>query len=130
MSAHHNHKNLSADEYLEWLNVFLSILNDFTICAEKYSDATMISFLRVAEHVFNHFINHRATYIRVSSEKIEKPSLAANNPHQLTYDDLKMGRDEIADKIAGIIESDPRIRKRFKEFCDNLKEPRMLGCCL
>jgi len=130
MSAHYNHKNLSADEYLEWLNVFLSILNDFTTCTEKYSNATMISFLRAAEHVFNHFINHRATYIGISSEKIEKPSLVANNPRQLTYDDLKMGRDEIADKIAGIIESNPQIHKRFKEFCDNLKEPRMLGCCL
>jgi len=132
----YDHKKLSADEYLEWLNTFLSILNDFTDLAEDQNTspgtkATMISFLRVAEHVFNHFINHRSTYEYMIGSKTAGKSISAGKGlSRITSNDLKIERDKVADKIAGIIESDPKIRKRFKKFCDNLKEPRALGCCL
>lgn len=126
MDVQCSRKKLSEDEYFKWLNTFLTILNDFTDMAERQhyspsSKATMVSFLRVAEHVVNHFINHRVSY-EFSSE--------AKNIHKITYGDLKIERDKIADRISEIIENDPKIYKRFKEFCDNLKEPRTLGCSL
>lgn len=115
-------KKLTADEYLEWLNTFLIALNDFTALAEDKNTsadykATMVSFLRVAEHVFNYFITQRISY-------------GHPNSSQLTYDEIKRGRNKVADRIINIIESDPEISKRFKKFCDNLKEPRMYGFSL
>lgn len=125
-------KKLTADAYEEWLNTFCSILNDFVAHIEDYNyspdnKATMVCFLRVAEHVFNHFISHSSMY---RSETMKKSIFAAKGSPKFRYDDLKIERNRIADKIASIIEGDPKIHKRFKEFCDNLKEPRMLGCGL
>jgi len=138
MDVQYDRKKLSEDEYLEWLNTYLSLLKDFTMLLETsstpspYSDAaTMASFLRAAEHTFNYFINHRLTYkMNIYSEEMERLIPAVEDSHQITYDGLKIERDKVANRIAGIIESDPKTRKRFEEFCDNLKEPRALGCCL
>lgn len=138
MNEQYDHKKLSEDEYLKWLDTYLSLLKDFTMLLETssapspYSDAaTMISFLRAAEHVFNYFINHRLTYkMNVYSEEMEKLIPAVEDAPQMTYDNLKIERDKVADRIARIIESDPKTRKRFEEFCDNLKEPRAFGFCL
>ena len=138
MNTQYDHKKLSEDEYLEWLNTYLSLLKDFTMLLETsstpspYSDsATMASFLRAAEHTFNYFINHRLTYrMNIYSEEMEKLVPAVENTPHITYDTLKIERDKVADRIAGIIESDPKTRKRFEEFCENLKEPRSFGFTL
>lgn len=132
MKAHYNHKRLNADEYLEWLNTYLSLLNDFTSLVEKDScpetHATMISFLRVGEHVFSFFINHRVSVDMGEFDEI--PVEANKDLAKPTYADLKIERDRLAKRIAGIIKSDPKTLKRFEGFCDNLKEPVTLGCIL
>ncbi len=138
MNERYDHKKLNEGEYLKWLDTYLSLLKDFTMLLETsstpspYSDmATIASFLRTAEHTFNFFINHRLTYkMNIYSGQMEKLIPAAEDIPQMTYDKLKIERDKVADRIARIIESDPKTRKRFEEFCDNLKEPRAFGFCL
>ena len=138
MNEQYDHKKLSEDEYLRWLDTYLFLLKDFTMLLETssapspYSDgATMVSFLRTAEHAFNFFINHRLTYkMSIYSEEMEKLIPVVEDAPQMTYDNLKIERDKVADRIAHIIESDPKTRKRFEEFCVNLKEPRAFGFCL
>ena len=133
--AYYGIEKLNEDDYLQWLNSYLSILNDFTMHVDKQSSrhdtenaAMMISFLRVAEHVFNFFITHRSTYKNsIYLERTKKRAPANDNLPQITYDDLKAGRNNIADKIIRIIESDPKIRAHFEKFCGNLKEPRAYG---
>jgi hypothetical protein len=132
MKKPNKRKKLNPNEYLEWLDTYLSILEDYAAYAEKQDSdaikAVMVSFLRIAEHSFNHFINHRNTYERCirPEERVDETGISASHD----YNELKNGRDKVADRIATIIETDPKITKRFKALCDNLKNPRALGCCL
>jgi hypothetical protein len=133
MKAYYKHKTLSPEQYLDWLSTYLSLLNDFTSYVEKNRDSSssekMVSFLRTAEHIFNFFINHKRTYEFIAHPEANGVS-PAKSADSTAYYGLKIERDKLANKIAEIIESDPKIKKRFKEFCDNLKEPRILGCQL
>jgi len=131
MDKNRVHKQISHEEYLEWLTTYRSLLDDFTAYMEKEPDPTMVSFLRVAEHIFNFFINQMTTYEYVLyPESGEKKADAADDPTRTIIHTLKLERDKIADRIARMLESDTRMQKRFDEFCANLKDPRILGCQL
>lgn len=105
-------------KFKEFLESYLSLLEELLGDEELLKEGKFVAQLRTAERSFNFLLD------RFPVEQVESAFGLEN------WEKLKQGRDAVAAKVSEIIESAPKIRKRYESYCENLKKVRNLGVAL
>ncbi len=109
---------MAAEDFKVFINSYLSLLEELVADESKLGDEIYCAQIRLAERTFNFFLD------RFPIEEIRGQFGLER------WNEIKRKRDEIADQIANIIESVPEKQKRYEFFCDQLKQPRIIGAML
>lgn len=104
--------------FKKFLKTYLSLLETLLENNDKLKDGKYCSQLRLAERTFNFFLDQFPV-----EKVVEQFTLEG-------WNEIKNKRDKLADKVSGVIESDPRKIKRYEVFCDQLKKLRAFGATL
>lgn len=105
-------------KFKEFLDNYLSLLEELSGKKELLTEEKQIAQLRTAERSFNFLLD------RFPTEKV-KEAFGMED-----WKALKKRRDKLADKIAKMIESNPKTKKRYEGYCEALKDPRKLSSLL
>lgn len=105
-------------KFKEFLESYLSLLEELLGDGELPKDGKFVAQLRTAERYFNFLLD------KFPVEQVENTFGLEN------WKKLKQRRDAVAAKVSDIIESDPKIKRRYENYCENLKKVRNLGATL
>lgn len=131
-------QNTETEAYWAWLNKFVAILGELTANAERSVkngeavDGKHLAELRGAERTLNFTLD---SFMDTSEKRQSVPvtiylATLPGSDGLKPWNEIKRKRDEIADRIATLIENDPAALKRFQEYCEHSKNPRSLGSML
>jgi hypothetical protein len=104
--------------FKKFLTNFLDLIETLLKKENLLSDEKVIAQLRISEETFNFFLDY------FPAKKINEIFGMEN------WNALKRKRDELAAKIIKMIESDPKIKKRYENYCEGLKDLRKLSSFL
>jgi hypothetical protein len=112
------HESVTPQRYREFLLDFLHLLQELAGDSNAPRDAKFYCQLRTAERTFNFLLDN----------------FPLANLHEVftteEWHKIKNDRDELAAKIAAVIKDNPETAKRYKDYCDLLKDPEALGFML
>lgn len=124
--------------FWEWLNNFIQLLEEFTTSYEgmlkegKAVDPKGLAEMRIAERVFNFFLDSFSDELWKQEElpvnAYLRKEFGDNSPD--LWNDIKNRRDNVANRISSLLESDKAILSRYNDYCERLKEHRGLGSLL
>ena len=107
---------MNPQEYLKFLEDYLLTLESLAIEIDK-KDEKFAAELRTAERSFNFLLDNFPGNV-VEDVGMEK------------WNEIKKRRDLVANTIAGYIENNPEVKKRFEAYCEALKNPGQLSSLL
>lgn len=105
-------------EYWQWLQQFMTLLEDQARTGAEHFDEKMMAQLRIAERTLNFEIDRFMNSVEYHIEDMEG------------WNKLKNRRDALADTLSTMIESDPKLAARYQQYCENLKDHRSIGAML
>lgn len=108
-------KTVTSERFHDFLLVYLQFLEELAANSESIKDPIFLAHLRLAERTFNFFIDLFPPKEVSAQFGFEK------------WREIKIHRDRLAEKIAKVIESDPKNTRRFDFFCDQLKKLHALS---
>lgn len=110
---------MNPQEYKKFLLNYLGLLEKLTSELDSYrNDSRFVANLRVAERSFNFLTNF------YPMDKVREEFGMEE------WNEMKNKRDSLAAKLSEVIESNPELKKRYEEFCENLKNLKSLGANL
>ncbi len=117
-------------EHWKWLTQFADLLEAQVEKLDQSSNSKKIAELRIAERTLNMFIDQFMHTVMETEGKPVNIFLEEQNSGLSVWNELKNRRDAIANKISSLVESDPAIEERYKQYCEALKNHRSLGAML
>lgn len=102
---------------MQWLNQFVTLLENQTQAEAEHLDGKTLAQLRIAERTLNFEIDQFMN----SVDRIEDKE---------GWSKLKGRRDALADKLSTMLESDPKLAERYQQYCEALKSHRSIGAIL
>ena len=131
---------MQPERFWDWLHDFLFYLDTLTHEIEmkkqegKESDyRDMLPQLRIAERIFNDFLKIFSNVVQLQTGKPTTVYLKEKHGEKeglKLWNIFKAKRDNVADRISTLIESDPNTLARYNDYCDALKKIRSLGSML
>lgn len=111
---------LTPDQFRKWIETYIAILDDLVSKAE--------SNLREGRpHAPFEFGKMRNTERTLN---VLFDIVSPEGEYRSLLLDLKKKRDELADRIASLLERDPESLKRYQEYLEKMKDPRSIGISL
>lgn len=102
----------------DFISKFLEILEELTKRLDDESNPKYAANLRTAERTFNFLLDCTSTdTIRQEFSSIE-------------WTDIKVRRDKIANKLTEYLRLNATRLERYKDYCENLKDPSRLSSFL
>lgn len=105
-------------KFKEFLENYLVLLEELSGKKELLAEEKHVAQLRTAERSFNFLLD------RFPTEKV-KEAFGMED-----WKALKQRRDKLASRVVEMIESDPKMKKRYEGYCEALKDPRKLSSLL
>lgn len=121
---------MNASAYWNWLTQFIELLEIQTQKASITPDPKRLAELRLAERTLNACLDQFSVFVEETEGKWANVFVREQYEGQDAWNDLKRRRDEIANTLANLIESNPVITARYEEYCEALKNPRAISAML
>ncbi|MBT3230923.1 hypothetical protein HN358_04065 [Candidatus Uhrbacteria bacterium] len=108
-------------EYWQWLNQFITLLEDQAEKIKQSPDPRTLAQMRIAEHTLNFEIDQFMHFIDTHEKMPVSVFLNEQNIGSDAWNEIKQRRDSLAGKLSEMIGSNPEFTEQYQYLCEELK---------